>query len=66
MASEHRLSIKRACSATGLPQAAYYKEPPWPRQKDTEVIDALNGVVERHGRWGLWKCFDRLRLDGWP
>jgi putative transposase len=28
------------------------------------VIDALNGVVEKNGRWGFWKCFDRLRLDG--
>jgi putative transposase len=21
-------------------------------------------VVERHSRWGFWKCFRRLRLDG--
>jgi putative transposase len=25
---------------------------------------ALLAVVEQHGRWGFWKCFDRLRLDG--
>lgn len=28
------------------------------------MIDALQAVVERHSRWGFWKCFRRLRLDG--
>lgn len=66
MVTEHRLSIQRACSATGLSWVAYYKVPPLPQDRDAEVIDALNGVVERNGRWGSWKCFDRLRLDGRP
>ena len=66
MVTEHRLSIMRACVAAGLSRAAYYKVPPLPQEKDAEVIDALNGVVERNGRWGFWKCFDRLRLDGRP
>lgn len=66
MVTEHRLSIQRACRATGLSRAAYYKVPPLPQEKDAEVIDALNGVVERNGRRGFWKCFDRLRLDGRP
>jgi putative transposase len=30
------------------------------------VVAALLAVVEQHGRWGFWKCFDRLRLDGRP
>ena len=64
--TEHRLSITRACHATGLSRAAYYKVPALPQEKDAEVIDALNGIVERNGRWGFWKCFDRLRLDGRP
>lgn len=25
---------------------------------------ALTALVEQHGRWGFWKCFARLRLDG--
>jgi putative transposase len=33
-------------------------------ERDKEVIEALNGIVERRPRWGFWKCFDRLRLDG--
>ena len=28
------------------------------------MVTALLAVVEQHGRWGFWKCFDRLRLDG--
>jgi hypothetical protein len=47
-----------------LSRAAYYRTPPLPQEKDAEVIDALNGVVERNGRWEFWKCFNRLRLDG--
>ena len=27
-------------------------------------MEAVLAVVEQHGRWGFWKCFDRLRLDG--
>ncbi|WKB50821.1 IS3 family transposase [Eleftheria terrae] len=66
MVTEHRLSIARACTVAGLSRAAYYKTPVLPQEKDAEVIDALNGVVEKNGRWGFWKCFDRLRLDGRP
>jgi putative transposase len=28
------------------------------------VIDGLNSVVERHPRWGFWKCFRALRRRG--
>ena len=33
-------------------------------ERDAPVIDTLNAIVSRHGRWGFWKCFSRLRLDG--
>lgn len=33
-------------------------------ERDREVIEALNRLVESNGRWGFWKCYDRLRLDG--
>jgi len=29
-------------------------------------MTALLAVVEKRTRWGFWKCFDRLRLDGQP
>jgi putative transposase len=28
------------------------------------VIAALTAVAAKRPRWGFWKCFDRLRLDG--
>jgi putative transposase len=31
---------------------------------DEPVIEALNGIVAKHARWGFWKCHERLRLDG--
>ena len=32
------------------------------------MIDALNALVQdpTRSRWGFWKCFNRLRLDGKP
>jgi putative transposase len=32
--------------------------------RDEHVIEALNGIVAKHARWGFWKCHERLRLDG--
>ena len=34
--------------------------------RDTSLIEALSRLVGTHARWGLWKCVDRLRLDGHP
>jgi putative transposase len=59
-----RLSITRACRIAGLSRAAYYKRPTSASERDAEVIEALNAIVSRRGRWGFWKCFTRLRLDG--
>ena len=27
-------------------------------------MEAFNGIVAKHGRWGFWKCHERMRLDG--
>ena len=34
--------------------------------RDSDVIGALQTMVEKRPRWGFWKCYDRLRLDGQP
>jgi hypothetical protein len=65
MVTEYRLPVTRACWAAGLSRAAYDKTPPLPQDKDAEVIDALNGVVERNGRWGLLEML-RPAAPGWP
>ena len=64
MVREHRLSIARACRAAKLSRAAYYRQGiDWVR-RDAPVVDALNEVVDKHGRWGFRKCFDRLHNQG--
>jgi putative transposase len=63
--AEKKLSVRRACAAVLLSRAAYYRQSEKRRcDRDQPVVDALNGVVDRHRRWGFWKCYDRLRLDG--
>jgi putative transposase len=64
MVREYRLSIARACRAAKLSRAAYYRQGIDWVGRDAPVIDALNTVVEKHRRWGFWKCFDRLHNQG--
>jgi putative transposase len=64
LVQEHRLPITRACQIAQLSRAAYYQEGTDRMARDRPVVEALNGLVARHGRWGFWKCFDRLRLTG--
>lgn len=64
MVREHRLPIARACRATKLSRAAYYRQGIDWAKRDAPVVDALNEVVDKHGRWGFWKCFDRLHNQG--
>jgi putative transposase len=35
-------------------------------ERDKEVIDALNAIIAKRARWGFWKCYERMRLDGLP
>lgn len=62
--AERKLSVASACRSVGLPRRGYYRIEVAPALADAAVIDALQAVIERHGRWGFWKCFRRLRLDG--
>lgn len=61
---DHQLSIERACRTVRLSRAAYYRPPVPASRRDAAVIAALTDVVARYARWGFWKCFDRLRLEG--
>ena len=66
MVREHRLSIARACRAAKLSRAAYYRQGIDWAKRDAPVIEALNAVVDKHRRWGFWKCFDRMHNQGRP
>ena len=66
LTTEHQLSVRRACRVAGLARAAWYATPINPAVRDAAVIDVLQGLVADHVRWGFWKCYDRMRLDGHP
>lgn len=60
------LTVQRACRAVGLGRATYYRpRVDWAR-RDAPVIAALTTLLAAKSRWGFWKCYDRLRLDGQP
>lgn len=49
----------------GLPRSALYRPTADRAGKDAPVIEAINAVVDKRPRWGFWKCFKRLRADGY-
>ena len=63
---ENHLSIQRTCRIVGLSRAAYYRVPKPRAVRDAGVIAALGGMVEKRPRWGFWKRYDRLRIEGCP
>lgn len=63
--AKHKLSVSKACGCMSLSKAAYYKQGVDWQKRDAPVIKALNTIVEQHGRWGFWKCYRRIRLDGY-
>ena len=62
MIAEHQLSVQRSCNCIGLSRAAYYRAPQG-NDRDAEVIEAINALIEKHPRWGFWKCFKTLRRN---
>lgn len=64
MVTEHRLSKAKACRLVGLSRTVLYRPKLDRLARDREVIDAINEVIAKRPRWGFWKCFDRIRLDG--
>jgi putative transposase len=64
--AERGLKITRACRAVGLSRSTWYRPVIDRLQHDREVIAAIQAVIEKHARWGFWKCFKRLKLDGQP
>ena len=65
LVGEHSLSVQRSCKCIGLSRAAYYSIQR-KMDRDAEVIAAINAVIEKHARWGFWKCFKALRRKEYP
>lgn len=55
--------MQRSCRCIGLSRAAYYQIPQG-HDRDAEVIKGINGIIDKHPRWGFWKTFKALRRKG--
>lgn len=62
MVKEHRLSIRRACSAIKMARSLFYYA--HKREDDSAIIDALHVLLEKHPRYGFWALFARLKRKG--
>ena len=62
--AEESVSVRRACDTVGISRAAWYRPAPERLERDSEVIEALRRLTDKHRRWGFWKCYDRLRFEG--
>jgi putative transposase len=58
------MSVVWACEALGFSRSSFYRRAAALGERDGAVIEGLNRVIEKHGRWGFWKCFDTLRRQG--
>lgn len=63
---EHSLSVQKGCKCMGLSRSAYYKAIRRDPERDAEVVAAINAVIEKHARWGFWKCYKALRRTQHP
>ena len=56
--------MTRACGCAGLARSAHYEEPVNWIVRDAEIVAALARLIEEHPSRGFWKCYQRLRLEG--
>jgi len=62
MTVEHELSVCQACKAVSLPRSSFgYKHKP---KEDEPVIELLQQLVDKHPSIGFWKCYHRIRRQG--
>lgn len=56
------MNIRQACKSLNLERSSYYYHPK--RKEDTEVVDCLNKLSEKHPSYGFKKMFHSLRNKG--
>ena len=55
-----------ACRVLRKSRSSWYRPAAVSNAEDGPVMDRLNEVIARHGRWGFWKCFHWMRQRGEP
>jgi putative transposase len=53
LAEQFKASMVLYCQAALLSRTAYYYQP---GRMDTELVDALLALIDKHPRWGCPKC----------
>jgi putative transposase len=62
MAGVHGVSQRQACKAVNLPRSSCRYQPKV--KKDSVIVDQLQHLVDNHPAIGFWKCYYRLRNQG--
>jgi len=62
LVSEYPINIRQACKSLNFEQSSYYYHPK--KQDDSEVIDFLNTLSEKHPNYGFKIMFHSLRNQG--
>ena len=60
------LPVSRACKAVGLSSSTWYRPEADRASRDAPIVNRLNEVISRHGRWGFRKCYHWMRQRGAP
>jgi len=63
LVEEHSLSIRQACEVVKIPRSNYQYSRVG--KNDTDIIRSLKKLVEDHPSIGFWKCYYRLRRQGY-
>ena len=63
MVNEHRLSIRRACSAMKIARSLFYYE--HRKKDDSAIINTLHALLEKYPQYGFWALFERLKRRGY-
>lgn len=62
LVSEYAINIRQACKSLNLERSSYYYQPK--KKDDSELIDCLNTLFEKHPSYGFKKMFHSLRNQG--
>lgn len=59
----HHISERQACRAVNIPRTTYQYQ--HKSKDDIQIIKLLGELVEKHPSIGFWKCYHRLRRQGY-